>query len=95
MCVLRLAGPLLRACLNLGVEDLYTVSGEEVNSRQCHLVFLNGLMVGVHRRPHAFAEAFRVLRRRGLVGRYVSVHVQENLRAVNISARPSRPRFMI
>lgn len=40
------------------------------------LVFLNGNILGVHRRPKAFVRAFREMRRRGKVGEFVSVYMQ-------------------
>ena len=64
-------GPLLCAAYNLGVEDLHMVGGEEINSEQCYVIFLNGIMIGVHKQPHKFATSFRTLRRRGIVGESV------------------------
>lgn len=40
------------------------------------LVFLNGNILGVHRRPKAFVRAFREMRRRGKLGEFVSVYMQ-------------------
>jgi hypothetical protein len=44
------------------------------------------LALGIHRNPQAFAQSFRALRRCARICKYVSVHVQTNLRAVNISS---------
>lgn len=42
------------------------------------LVFINGIILGVHRRPAHFADTLRSLRRRGCVGPYVSVFLQQD-----------------
>jgi hypothetical protein len=39
-----------------GVEDITMLTGDEINSPSSYLVFLNGLIVGVHIRPHAFVK---------------------------------------
>lgn len=90
--------PLVQAAFNLGVEDLNMVSSEEMNAPESYLIFLNGLVLGIHRRPHLLGEQLRRLRRCGRIGRYVSIHVQENLRAVNLSSdggRVCRPLIVV
>ena len=47
-------------------------------SRGAALVFINGSILGVHRRPAHFALTLRKLRRRGCVGPYVSVFAQQD-----------------
>lgn len=87
-----------QAAFNLGVEDLNMVSGEEINAAGSYLVFLNGLVLGIHRNPHRLGFQLRRLRRCGRIGRYVSIHVQENLRAVNLSSdggRVCRPLIIV
>lgn len=74
------------------------VSGEEINAPGSYLVFLNGLVLGIHRNPHRLGFQLRRLRRCGRIGRYVSIHVQENLRAVNLSSdggRVCRPLIIV
>lgn len=74
------------------------VSGEEINAAGSYLVFLNGLVLGIHRNPHRLGLQLRRLRRCGRIGRYVSIHVQENLRAVNLSSdggRVCRPLIIV
>ena len=46
--------------------------------RGAALVFVNGSILGVHRRPTHFAATLRTLRRRGCVGPYVSVFAQQD-----------------
>lgn len=43
-------------CYDLGVEDAATLSGDELNAPIASLVFLNGLIVGVHSRPDYFVD---------------------------------------
>lgn len=42
--------------------------------RGASLVFINGNVLGVHRRPAKFAAAMRRLRRRSCIGAHTSVH---------------------
>ena len=42
------------------------------------LVFLNGNVLGTHAEPAAFARALRALRRRGRLGEFVSVYLQQD-----------------
>lgn len=89
--------PVQRLAVDLGMEDTELLGGEELNS-SAYLVFINGLIMGVHRRPHTFAEQLRALRRVGLVGEYVSVYVHEGQRAVHIasdSGRVCRPLIIV
>ena len=37
--------PIIRLALNLGVEDIHLLSGEEINSSEVYLVFINGKSV--------------------------------------------------
>ena len=46
--------------------------------RRCALVFLNGNILGVHRRPKHFVRSFREMRRRGRVKEFVSVYMQHD-----------------
>ena len=47
---------LRQLCLDLGVEDTSLLTGDEINSPNAYLVFLNGLIVGIHSRPQVFVE---------------------------------------
>lgn len=50
-----------------GVEDGGCIAGEELHDKGTFLVFLNGELLGVHRRPRQFLASFRSLRRLGKV----------------------------
>lgn len=43
-------------CYFEGVEDVSMMTGEEVNAYDAYLVFLNGLIVGVHTKPTQLVE---------------------------------------
>ena len=42
------------------------------------MVILNGMVLGIHRRPLAFVNAFRKMRRAGRIGEFVSIHLQQD-----------------
>jgi DNA-directed RNA polymerase III subunit RPC2 len=44
--------PIERLCRDLGVEDVTTLTGKEINASGAYLVLLNGLILGAHLRPH-------------------------------------------
>lgn len=54
--------------VDLGVEDVTMLTGEEINAPSTYLVFLNGLVVGVHERPIELVDNVRKLRRAGKIG---------------------------
>lgn len=63
-----------------------------------HLVFLNGLLIGVVRDPQKLASDFRRLRRAGLVEPFVSIAVNDVQCAVHVSAdngRICRPLLVV
>ena len=66
--------PLRELAHFLGVEPLLLLTGQELHSPGSAIVFLNGHILGVHQHPARFASDFRLLRRRGRVGEFVSVH---------------------
>jgi DNA-directed RNA polymerase III subunit RPC2 len=87
-----------RLCRDLGVEDVCRMTGNEINSQQAFLVFLNGLILGVHTRPRDLVVNLRVMRRGGLAGEFVSVYLHEGQRAVHIATdggRVCRPLIIV
>ena len=90
--------PILRLCFDLGVEDVQLLTGEEIHCKDVHLVFLNGLIVGVHTQPTEFVSRLRNLRRRGLVGEFVSVYLHSVQNAVYVASdggRVCRPLLVV
>ena len=61
-------------------------------------MFLNGLIVGVHTTPDDFVSRLRNLRRRGLVGEFVSVYLHSVQNAVYVASdggRVCRPLLVV
>jgi DNA-directed RNA polymerase III subunit RPC2 len=90
--------PIRRLCFDLGVEDVRLMTGEEIHSGDVHLVFLNGLIVGVHSSPSDFVSRLRSLRRSGLVGEFVSVYLHSVQKAVYVASdggRVCRPLLIV
>ena len=83
---------------NLGVEDLELLSGEEWLERRRFAVLVNGKLLGVHRQPRRFAAKFRAFRRRGQISAFVSIHLNEQHRAVYVATdggRVCRPLLIV
>lgn len=90
--------PVERVCRDLGVEDVKRMSGHEIHMHQAYLVLLNGLVLGVHTAPGKLVTGLRQMRRRGLVGEFVSVYLHEGQRAVHIATdggRVCRPLLIV
>ncbi|KAF4747507.1 DNA-directed RNA polymerase III subunit RPC2 [Perkinsus olseni] len=91
-------GPIRRLCYSLGVEDAAGLTGEELHSAGTITVFLNGALLGVHRRPQTFMSDMRTLRRRGKIGEFVSIYEHEAQRAIIIATdggRLCRPLIVV
>lgn len=90
--------PVERLCKDLGVEDVNMLSGNEINSLGAYLVFLNGLILGVHLRPRHFVTQLRTMRRQGQAGEFVSFYLHAGHRAVYIATdggRVCRPLLIV
>jgi len=90
--------PISRLAFNLGVEDIELVSGEELHERGSYIVFLNGTILGVHRRPASFCSVFRAMRRKGYVGQFVSVFMHPIQMCIYIASdggRVCRPMIIV
>jgi len=85
-------GPIAQLAFALGVEASTLVSGAELHDRNSAMVFLNGTLIGIHRRPLRFAKQLRDLRRTGHLGEFVSVYViQNSLHIASDGGRVCRP----
>eukprot|EP00668_Euglena_longa_P033150 GGOE01042677.1.p1 GENE.GGOE01042677.1~~GGOE01042677.1.p1 ORF type:complete len:1135 (-),score=406.12 GGOE01042677.1:113-3463(-) len=88
--------PVYTTCLNLGMEDIDMVFGEDL---QLHtVVSLNGLIIGIHRHPDAFVVAFRTLRRAGRLYPSASIYQNKSQKCVYISTdggRLCRPLIIV
>eukprot|EP00923_Selenidium_pygospionis_P019802 GHVN01034482.1.p1 GENE.GHVN01034482.1~~GHVN01034482.1.p1 ORF type:complete len:1175 (+),score=167.39 GHVN01034482.1:2013-5537(+) len=94
----EIQSPLVRLAFALGVEDATAITGEELHDRGTYLVFLNGTLLGVHRRPKTFMSNLRELRRHGKVGEFVSVYDNDAHKAIYIASdggRLCRPLIVV
>lgn len=90
--------PIERLCHDLGVEDARRMTGEDIHAKDSYLVFLNGLILGLHKRPQELVDSLRMMRRRGLAGEFVSVYFHEEQRAVHLATdggRVCRPLIIV
>lgn len=90
------AAPLERLMYDLGVQPTSILSGQEINEND--VVFLNGLILGVHSQPRKLTARLRAMRRRGFIGEFVSVFEQPDHRLVHIACdggRVTRPLIIV
>jgi len=84
--------------ISLGVEDISLVTGEEMNSKETYLVYLNGEPIGLHRNPDKFCNDIRKLRREGKIHEFVSVSKNDSHRSILIASdggRLTRPLIIV
>lgn len=65
---------LRQVAYDLGVLDIGLVGAEELYAYPSNIVFLNGCILGIHTQPNSLVRNIRLLRRRGLLGEFVSVY---------------------
>ena len=76
----------------LGVQPATVIHGTELHDTSSAVVFLNGSILGIHRRPMKFLHALRQLRRRGKVGEFVSVYAHhDSVHIASDGGRVCRP----
>ncbi len=89
---------IIRIALELGLEDIGIMNGEDIHVSRNYLVFLNGQIIGLHCRPHHFTKEFRYLRRKGIINEFVSIFIDIKRKAVNIASdygRLARPLIIV
>eukprot|EP01083_Nonionella_stella_P158427 515709_1 len=91
-------GALGRIAFDLGAEDLRTTPAIEFSDPNVFLVFLNGILLGTHCRPHVFVQRFRQLRRCGRIQAFVSVYFHASHKSIYIASdggRVCRPLIIV
>ncbi|KAG7279008.1 hypothetical protein CRUP_001949 [Coryphaenoides rupestris] len=78
-------GPIIKLAMNLGVEDVNLLCGEELSYPSVFLVFLNGNILGVIRDHQKLVSTFRLMRRAGFITEFVSISTNLTDRCVYIS----------
>jgi len=89
---------ILNLSINLGLEDIGLLTGEEIYSKQNYLIFLNGEPIGSHKHPNTFVKRFRSYRRKGLIHEFVSISkndAQRNIFIASDSGRLTRPLIIV
>ena len=90
--------PVKRLCYDCGVVDIASLTGWEINDPKSYLVLLNGLVLGAHLHPKKLVKQLRIMRRRGMVGEFVSVYLHKKQKTVHIASdggRVCRPLLVI
>jgi len=84
--------PLKRWILGLNgvTEPLENYTGGELHNARVHVIHVNGTPFAVTKDPRRFAAALRVMRRRGFLSPFVSVHINSHLSAVHIATDEGR-----
>ncbi|KAJ3042341.1 DNA-directed RNA polymerase III core subunit ret1 [Rhizophlyctis rosea] len=93
------ADPIRHYLFILGLEDVNYVGGRDIYASNSALVFLNGVLLGIHRNPLKLAASIRALRRTGKLDPDISISVLEgDQKVVNVSSdsgRVSRPLIVV
>lgn len=76
------------AAHSLGVEEIDTVTPGEFTAHSC--VFLNGVLIGIHRYPNTLAYGIRALRRSGRLHPHVSISTHDKVMSVQIGSDGGR-----
>lgn len=76
------------AAHSLGVEEIDTVTPREFTKH--YSVFLNGVLIGIHRYPHQLCYAIRNLRRSGRLHPHVSIASQAKVKSIQIGSDGGR-----
>jgi DNA-directed RNA polymerase III subunit RPC2 len=90
--------PIIRLAYDLGVEDINLLSGDEINAPSSYMVFLNGLILGIHRYPLRFVHLFKMMRRAGRIRPFVSIFKNDMHRCIYVASdggRICRPLIIV
>ena len=82
----------------LGVQDINLQTGLDLYSDSTYLVFLNGVLIGIHRDTNKLVENFRKLRMNGRIAPFVSIYTSVSQKSVNVSSdggRVCRPLIIV
>ena len=80
------------------MEDANLIGGHELHSQENFVIYLNGQPVGVHRQATKFVKNFRLLRKRGRIQEFVSIHINVSQRSIYIASdggRLVRPLILV
>eukprot|EP00940_MAST-03C_sp_MAST-3C-sp2_P002322 g2322.t1 len=87
-----------RLLIDMGVEGVGTLVGEEMFGEDAYLVLINGRIVGATHRAHDLIRSLKMMRRRGCIGEFVSFYIHTLERSVYVSTdggRVCRPLIVV
>ncbi|KAL7344526.1 DNA-directed RNA polymerase III subunit RPB2 [Encephalitozoon intestinalis] len=90
--------PVLDLMFRLGVVDINSVYTREIHQKDMFSVFLNGDIVGITNKAGFLIEQFRLNRRKGLIGKFVSIYRVPAEKVIHIASdngRVCRPLVVI
>ncbi|XP_054716873.1 DNA-directed RNA polymerase III subunit RPC2-like [Uloborus diversus] len=90
--------PVAALAYNLGVEDVYLLSGHEFSDPNTYLVFVNGTLLGIRRGYKKLVHSFRLLRRKGKIHPFISIFPNHTQRCIYIATdggRLCRPYIIV
>ena len=73
-------------------------SGIELQNPKNFLIFLNGQILGIHANPELLVDRFKLFRRSGKIGEFVSINLDRQSKTINISSdygRLLRPYIIV
>ena len=82
--------PLLKLAIDLGMEDVALMTGDELYSPKHVLIFVNGSPVGIHKQADKFVRNFRLLRKKGRIQEFVSIYKNETQNCIYIASDGGR-----
>lgn len=91
-------GSIQRLIHRLGLVEIESVYTREIHRKDVFSVFVNGDIVGITKQPDLLISEFRIQRRRGAVGKFVSIYKVPVERTVHISSdngRICRPLIVV
>lgn len=90
--------PVIRLAFNSGVEDIRLLGGDIINHKGVFVVFLNGNILGVVLGYQKLVQVFRLMRRKGCIAPFVSIHVSHLRKCIFIhtdGGRLCRPYIIV
>ncbi|KAG1714218.1 DNA-directed RNA polymerase III subunit RPC2 [Nymphon striatum] len=90
--------PIAFLAMNLGVEDVHLITGEELSNPNYYLVFLNGNILGIIHNYERLIRQIRQVRRAGKISEFISIYFSNKHKCVYISSdggRVCRPYIIV
>ncbi|KAH9410559.1 RNA polymerase Rpb2, domain 6 [Ordospora pajunii] len=90
--------PIMDLIFRLGVVQIEAVYTREIHANDVYSVFINGDIVGITNRVDFVVNRFKLYRRKGLIGRFVSIYKVASEKIVHIASdngRICRPLIVV